>query len=209
MDDLNENILFPEEWFINHLNSNDEVTPKVLSPVTSTQNMSNNSNGTEQVPESESDKDMGFEDFKVPIGNEEKTVASSKLEALLSQLQSDPKPIDWAFENGQKSRILNSSKIISTSPANFSYLKESDVGQKIDDEVEEPKSVPKSFSVYEMSEYEKSALIEESGNREAANSDNNSQNEPTEDSKNKYRKCSSLRSGKTPPSTPGRRKIVR
>ena len=33
--------------------------------------------------------------------------------------------------------------------------------------------------------------------------------EEEEDTKAKYRRCSSLKSGKTPPGTPGRRKIVR
>ena len=33
--------------------------------------------------------------------------------------------------------------------------------------------------------------------------------EEESDKKEKYRKCSSLRSGKTPPGTPARRKIVR
>jgi hypothetical protein len=210
LDDLNESSLFPEEWFMNHLNSNDEITPKVLSPVTSTQSIPNSGDEVESVPEAEADRDMGFEDFKVPIGNEEKSVASSKLEALLSQLQSDPKPIvNWTIENSQKNKIFNTSKMVSTSPANFSYLKGFETSQNISDEAEIPRSVPKSYSVFEMSEYEKSALIEESGNSEVAISNDVSQNEASDESKEKNRKCSSLRSGKTPPSTPGRRKIVR
>jgi len=200
LDDLDENCLLPKEWFKNHLNPTDDLNPKALTPVASKQELPKHSNTTVMKNQDLEESEEGFEDFKVSIGTELKSVASSKLEALLSQLQSDSNPI----EETQMNRKLNASKITSTSPANFSYLKGSD---QTGDDLDESRSVLKSLSVFEMSEHEKSVLLGDSEGKNEVLDGSKSQVE--EDSSKKHRKCSSLRSGKTPPSTPGRRKIVR
>jgi len=171
IDNLDKGCLLPGKWFQNHV----ESSPLMES---STQDLSNNN--IEQLS-----TDINF---KVTVRNED--LASSKLEALLYQLQSDPRPV----ESIANTTLSCGPKFVSTSPANFSYLKEN----------YEARSVPKSSSAFEMSEYEKSTLLD---NKEVIPTDEADFSK--EDSSKKFKKCSSLRSGKTPPSTPGGRKIVR
>lgn len=192
---MDEKTLFPEEWFKNHFSNCDDPTPKVQSPALSSQDLSYNYE-MNHSPEQESNL------VKIPVWNGEMTVASDKLEALLTQLQSDSEPL-------KAGRLIHSSKSYSTSPANFSYLKGSMYSDKVsDDKNDEIKTIAKSFSLYEMSDYEKSTFSEASpiGESETASAEIGAS---CEDLNEKYRKCSSLRSGKTPPSTPRGMKIVR
>jgi hypothetical protein len=70
----------------------------------------------------------------------------------------------------------------------------------------------KSQSTPDMTEYDKlrcasmSPKPDDSSSSEQLSTDSS---DMREEKKEAYRRCSSLRSGKTPPTTPGRRKIVR
>lgn len=190
-------------------------------------------NGHESSPE--------IEPLTICIGNSEKSVAHSKLQALLAQLDqnnefrssppkngdspatrsptprsptqespiefkpSSPEPISI---NGSKNlRTRDSGKIVSTSPANFSFLVGSVPNQS---DCERPPRFPKSFSTVEMTELEKTKISSKSEESLTIMVPSKiEQDVELEESKEKYRKCSSLRTGKTPPCTPGRRKIVR
>jgi len=182
---LDEKTLFPEEWFKHHFNiACDDSTPKVLSPIPSGQDLL---------------MSLKHEDKKeVQADNEEKKIiASDRLKELLFQLKADSE----AVENSNKGRMIQTSKSYSTSPANFSYLN----GFQLD-KAEEIKTISKSLSLYEISDFEKSSFCK----APPIEDKEPEKRESCEDLKEKYRKCSSLRSGKTPPSTPNRgMKIVR
>ena len=87
---------------------------------------------------------------------------------------------------------------LGTSPANFSFL----AGDKLS------RSNSTSF-IHDIKKTHSKMVSESPASPITQESNSSSDQSNTEDNKAKYRRCSSLKSGKTPPGTPGRRKIVR
>ena len=102
--------------------------------------------------------------------------------------------------------------IISTSPANFSFLKPPSNSNSED----ENRKLCRSHSTSILADIKDFQKMKESVEVQIASSPMNknqeSKNETNGDDEsknNKYRRCSSLKSRKSPPGTPGRRKLVR
>ena len=142
--------LHPEDWIKNqqtlYSNKSPSVTPVVSPPNTQTSenaesssslpnenDLSDDSNKTVSQPETRndesndlSDESLHLEDqeMKVCIGETEKLVAHSKLQALLAQLEQGKEflsmPAPTLGKNVRSS--LSESQLLSTSPANFSFL---------------------------------------------------------------------------------------
>ncbi len=141
--------LHPEDWIKNqqtlYSNKSPSVTPVVSPPNTQTSenvessslanenDVSDDSDRTVSQPETaennesndlsdESLHDEGQE-LKVCIGETEKLVAHSKLQALLAQLEQGKEFSSKPAALGKNPRSsLSESQLVSTSPANFSFL---------------------------------------------------------------------------------------
>ena len=103
--------------------------------------------------------------------------------------------------------------IISTSPANFSFLKPPSNSNSED----ENRKLCRSHSTSILADIKDFQKMKESvevqiNASSPMNKNQESKNETNgddENKNNKYRRCSSLKSRKSPPGTPGRRKLVR
>ena len=170
-----------------------------------------------------SDLDQEGKEFKICIGTEEKSVAHSKLQSLLAQLEKgkDHSLPERGFSGGSGGNILIVRKEVirkkgplSSSPANFSFL----VGSLPSAEEKmaslartqlQSQSTPDMTALDKLRCTSASPRPFDDGSTDALSSSKSDLLDEQEDKRSVYRKCSSLRSGKTPPTTPGRRKIVR
>ena len=128
-------------------------------------------------------------------------------------------------------------EILGTSPANFSFLKGGVTIKKSSDSTESGPSMARSLKVKSDSKLMASPLalershststlneiksahskmmnespesLNKSFDKTSSGSSEGEAKEAGEDNKAKYRRCSSLKSGKTPPGTPARHKVVR
>ena len=191
---------------------------------------------TDDSPSSQSDLDQDTKEFKICIGDHEKSVASSKLQSLLAQLEKSKTLSPTESSSSLRSslphkvrRSANKNSALSSSPANFSFLVGSLPGSKLNTPL--GRSPTKSHSTVDMTELERNRLMSvsefeknrvcpvvpkpESASDSTENSNSTENLETVEtvedesDRKSAFRRCSSLKTGKTPPCTPGRRKIVR
>ena len=148
-------------------------------------------------------EDESESDLKVLLGGQERLVANSKLQSLLAQLS----------KGNRRMAPRIKTQAVSSSPADFSALKDSDPDLC-------KSSAPRLImtqSTPDMTEYDKlrccsiNVMQQQQDERSGCGGENLSLDpEEVEDQKRvAFRRCSSLRSGKTPPMTPGRRKIVR
>ncbi len=162
-----------------------------------------------------SDLDQEGKEIKICIGTEEKSVAHSKLQSLLAQLEKGKDhslPERGCHSLKVRKEVITTSGPLSSSPANFSFLVGSLPGA---DGKGLSRAHLQSQSTPDMTELDKIRCTSASprpfdeGSTDALTSSQIDIIDEEEDKKSVYRKCSSLRSGKTPPTTPGRRKIVR
>ena len=167
----------------------------------------------ESTSRDESASQSDDQELKICIGTEEKSVAQSKLQTLLAQLEKGKElsPPKRCHLNTRKEIIKT--QVLSSSPANFSFL----IGSMPNPENQMP-SIARSIncqSTPDMTEYDKmrcnsmSPKPLDDGSRSSSEQLSTDSAEIKEEKKEAYRRCSSLRTGKTPPTTPGRRKIVR
>ena len=162
---------------------------------------------------SSSDTTIEEEKSTIFIGDKEKLIATSKLSSLISLLEKDReyKSGPTGPKSGPKKtkelEIEKTEAKLGTSPANFSFLEENFERAE--------KTLERAHSTSFINDIKKinSKLTEESQYSASVGTALKSEPQPLlteeEDTKSKYRRCSSLKSGKTPPGTPGRRKIVR
>lgn len=201
--------------------------PPVLTPPDSNDGTLSNGNESGNDNESTTEEESNSrdetasqsddQDLKICIGSQEKSVAHSKLQSLLAQLEkggsksfSPPKKIHLDF-----GKDVIKTQVHSSSPANFSFL----VGSmpNPDSHMSSIAKCIKSHSTPDMTELDKERCNsmsprpqEDTSISEQLSTDSSGPAVEFKDEKKEvYRKCSSLRSGKTPPTTPGRRKIVR
>lgn len=132
---------------------------------------------------------------------------------------------------------VKKTEILGTSPANFSFLKGGVTIKKSSDSTESGPSMARSLKVKSDSKLMASPLalershststlneiksahskmmnespesLNKSFDKTSSGSSEGEAKEAGEDNKAKYRRCSSLKSGKTPPGTPARHKVVR
>jgi hypothetical protein len=209
-----------------------EGTPTVsLSPLGSSTKNDDSSNSDSKDSEDTMDGHDG-RTMKICIGDKEKHVAHSKLTALISLLEKDRG--DQSGPNTRSSTIKTPSKSPSpqieilthkpthmgTSPANFNFLTGGVSKSVTTDSTTTAFSsfLERSHSTSVLNDIHKShseaAVMPYLGTsiispRNGVKEGSSEQPRSEEDNKAKYRRCSSLKSGKTPPGTPGQRKIVR
>lgn len=206
--------LDPAEWssFNDILQKKTEVTP-LASPAPTAQDEHSSSDTT-------LDGNSDTEKSTIFIGDKEKQIATSKLSSLLCLLEKDreyksvnekSKSSPQVLDVEPKEEVLQQHKC-GTSPANFSFLASM---QQQPLEATAEKALERAHSTSFINEIKKThtKMTEESQYSASVGAALKVKPEPlleeSEDSKAKYRRCSSLKSGKTPPGTPGRRKIVR
>ena len=202
LEDLREQhfSLDPAEWSsFNDILQKSEVTP-LASPAPA-QDEQSSSDTTVDGSETEA-KSTIF------IGDKEKQIATSKLSSLLCLLEKDREyksvPSRGPSKLKEEPEIVVQNKC-GTSPANFSFL----------ENAVESKKIERAHSTSFINDIKKThtKMTEESQYSASVGAALKVKPEPLleeeEDTKAKYRRCSSLKSGKTPPGTPGRRKIVR
>ena len=202
LEDLTEQhfSLDPAEWSsFNDILQKSEVTP-LASPAPA-QDEQSSSDTTVDGSETEA-KSTIF------IGDKEKQIATSKLSSLLCLLEKDREyksvPSRGPSKLKEEPEIVVQNKC-GTSPANFSFL----------ENAVESKKIERAHSTSFINDIKKThtKMTEESQYSASVGTALKVKPEPLleeeEDTKAKYRRCSSLKSGKTPPGTPGRRKIVR
>ena len=167
------------------------------------------------------------------IGDKEKEIATSKLTSLISSLldKNEERSISLSSkktgdkgstEKMPKKMAVPEIPAFGSSPANFSFL--SDLIKVEPAQSEVCSSLERCHSTSTLNDIKKthSRIVSESSEisslasslqqKESSSSDSDQNVVPPpedESSKTKYRRCSSLKSGKTPPGTPGRQKIVR
>ena len=175
---------------------------------------------------------------KICIGEKDKMIATSKLTSLISLLEKDSnsshgsrsstigKPLESNIPSPVKKPYQERS-VFGTSPANFSFLTDLMSKQSLNaQESDNVSSLERCHSTSMLNDIKKShsRIISESENpsiggtssiasslttKQSSSSDEKINIDENVDNKAKYRRCSSLKSGKTPPGTPERRKIVR
>ena len=208
LEDLTEQhfSLDPAEWssFNDILQKTTEVTP-LASPAPA-QDEQSSSDTTVDGSETE-------QKSTIFIGDKEKQIATSKLSSLLCLLEKDReyKSVPSGGHSKSSLKALEEPQIVQqhkcgTSPANFSFLENA---------LENNTRIERAHSTSFINDIKKThtKMTEESQYSASVGTALKVKPEPlleeAEDTKAKYRRCSSLKSGKTPPGTPGRRKIVR